>query len=44
MLPLVLRNIDFPFVQNSHLDNTDVVVAESTPQGLVCRSWGEVNF
>ena len=44
MLPLILRNIDFPFVQNSHVHNTDVIVAESTPEGLVCRSWGEVKL
>lgn len=41
MLPLVLRNIDFAFVLERGMDHASAVVAELTPEGLLCSSWGE---
>jgi probable phosphoglycerate mutase len=44
MLPLVLVNIDYSFVQNRPLHHTDVIITESTARGLVCRQWGEISL
>jgi broad specificity phosphatase PhoE len=41
MLPLILRNIDFEFSRQHHIPNTGVISAELTPDGLVCRQWGD---
>jgi probable phosphoglycerate mutase len=41
MLPLVLNNVDFQFVMNHPMANTTAVIAQATPQGLVCLTWGE---
>lgn len=39
MLPVVLQNIDHRFTMQHQLGNTDYVVAEAGPNGLVCREW-----
>jgi broad specificity phosphatase PhoE len=39
MLPLVLGNVDFDFVARQPFPNTGTVLAETSPQGLVCREW-----
>lgn len=40
MLPLVLRNVDPAFIQQQGgFAYTGVIVAEHTPQGLVCVEW-----
>lgn len=41
MLPLVLQNIDFRFSAEHGMSHTAAVVAELTPEGLVCLTWGE---
>jgi len=41
MLPLVLRNIDFRFSVQHGMSHTTAIVAELTPEGLVCLTWGE---
>jgi 2,3-bisphosphoglycerate-dependent phosphoglycerate mutase len=41
MLPLVLNNVDFQFVRDHPMDHTTAVIAQATPQGLVCLTWGE---
>jgi broad specificity phosphatase PhoE len=41
MLPLVLRNIDFRFSVEHGMSHTAAIVAELTPEGLVCLAWGE---
>jgi 2,3-bisphosphoglycerate-dependent phosphoglycerate mutase len=38
-LPFVLNNINHAFALQQPFENTAVVVAESTPNGLVCHSW-----
>ncbi len=44
MLPLVLKNLSYEFVRHASLGNTDAVIAEQRPEGLVCLSWGDVKF
>lgn len=44
MLPLVLGNIDFPFVLTHGMGHADMVVAELTVNGLTCLAWGELSF
>jgi broad specificity phosphatase PhoE len=44
MLPLVLDNIDFPFVLAHGMGHADVVVAELTANGLTCLAWGDLPF
>ncbi|MCJ7770655.1 histidine phosphatase family protein [Candidatus Bathyarchaeota archaeon] len=39
MLPLILENISFGFPFKHPIGNTDVVIAESSGQSLVCVSW-----
>ena len=39
VLPIVLRNIDHAFTFTQPLGNSAIVIAESTPDGLICRSW-----
>jgi probable phosphoglycerate mutase len=39
MLPLVLVNVDFEFASHQPFPNTGYVLAESSPQGLICREW-----
>ena len=39
MLPLVFTNIDQPFVANHSIDNARYALAETTPDGLMCRNW-----
>jgi probable phosphoglycerate mutase len=39
LLPTVLTNVDHAFGYSHHLANTDIVVAETRPTGLVCVSW-----
>ena len=43
-LPFVLKNIDSAFAFSHLLNNTGVVVAESTPDGLMCRAWADQTF
>jgi probable phosphoglycerate mutase len=40
MLPLVLVNIDKEFVRLYGIGHTECVVAEQSPNGLVCVQWG----
>ena len=43
MLPLACVNIDHARVKGLPLHNTDCVIAEARPEGLVCLEWaGEV--
>lgn len=42
MLPLVIRNIDFRFSVEHALSHTAAIVAERTPTGLVCLTWGDI--
>lgn len=44
MLPLVLCNLDFSFAYQHNLANTATVSAEITPDGLVCRQWGDIKL
>lgn len=44
MLPLILRNIDFDFSRQHHIPNTAMIIAELTPEGLVCRQWGDIEL
>ena len=39
MLPLVLVNVDFEFASHQPFPNTGTVLAETSPQGLVCSEW-----
>ncbi len=39
ILPLVLNNISFDEIYNLPFPNTGYVLAESTPEGLVCKEW-----
>ena len=41
MLPLVIRNIDYAFIQAHGIDHATTIVVEPGPGGLVCRSWGQ---
>jgi hypothetical protein len=41
MLPLVLANVDHAFAIAHGMGNTEYVLAEHTPQGLVCLQWGQ---
>ena len=43
-LPFVLTNVDRTFTLTQNFDNTAVVMAEITPEGLVCRSWFDQIF
>jgi probable phosphoglycerate mutase len=39
-LPILLTNVDHAFAyEHIHFGNTEMVIAESTPGGWVCRSW-----
>lgn len=42
MLPLVLTNIDVPFVVEHGISHTSPIVAQATPAGLMCSHWGEI--
>lgn len=44
MLPFVLSNLDLRFAAEHHLNNAALVVAETSPAGLTCLSWGETVF
>jgi hypothetical protein len=44
MLPLVLCNIDFDFSRQHPMPNTVIISAEYTPQGMLCRHWGEMKL
>jgi 2,3-bisphosphoglycerate-dependent phosphoglycerate mutase len=44
MLPLIMMNIDHRSDFLWHLKNTHLVVAELRPEGLICLSWGDVQF
>ena len=39
ILPLVLANIDFQFTLTHPISNTGIIIAESSPDGLVCTTW-----
>jgi probable phosphoglycerate mutase len=39
MLPLVLNNVDHEFASRQQIPNTGYVLAETSPQRLVCREW-----
>ena len=39
MLPLVLDNVDHEFASRQQIPNTGYGLAETSPQGLVCREW-----
>jgi broad specificity phosphatase PhoE len=39
MLPLVLANVGSGMVHRRPIGNTDVVLAEPAPEGLVCLEW-----
>jgi broad specificity phosphatase PhoE len=39
VLPTMLTNIDHVFAYRHHLGNTDVIIAEARPEGLVCLAW-----
>lgn len=39
MLPLILPNIDYGFIQQHPFDNTAYALAEAGPAGLRCREW-----
>jgi broad specificity phosphatase PhoE len=41
MLPLILLNIDYGFIEQHGIDHTMPIVVEPGPDGLVCRSWGK---
>ena len=38
-LPTLLKNVDHKFALTHPFENADIVIAESTPDGLVCSSW-----
>jgi broad specificity phosphatase PhoE len=42
MLPLILTNIDFPFVAEQGISHTDCITAELHPDGFRCFQWGEI--
>ncbi|MHB1354449.1 MAG: histidine phosphatase family protein [Anaerolineae bacterium] len=44
MLPFVLSNIDISFTAAHGLNNSAMVVAETSPAGLICLSWGDSVF
>jgi probable phosphoglycerate mutase len=43
-LPFVLRNVDFAFAVTHGLNYTQVVIAETRPEGLTCLAWGDTLF
>ena len=43
MLPVVLINIDHTFSTSHGMDNTEYVLAQQGPNGLVCLHWGQMN-
>lgn len=44
MLPLVLSNIDYEFVDAHGIGHTECVIAELHGDEFICRQWGEVKF
>ena len=42
MLPQVLVNIDYRFIEINGIDHTMPIVVEPGPDGLICRSWGKI--
>lgn len=44
MLPLILTNIDVPFVTQHPISHTDCIIAELQPNGLQCLQWGEIQL
>ena len=44
VLPTVLTNVDHAFAYTHHLGNTDIIIVETRPQGMVCVSWCGIVF
>lgn len=44
MLPLVLTNVDRPFVKAHGIGHTECVIAEHGSDGLICLQWGTSTF
>ncbi len=44
VLPLLFQNVTFDFVQQHGLDECDIVVGRSGPDGMLCLSWGETQL
>jgi len=43
MLPLILTNIDLPFVAAQGISHTDCIIAEPLLDGFRCLQWGEIH-
>ena len=42
-LPMVLKNVDRAFVSaHLHIGNTEAIIAETRPEGLVCLTWCDI--
>ncbi|MFM7449308.1 MAG: histidine phosphatase family protein [Leptolyngbyaceae cyanobacterium] len=44
MLPLILTNIEPPFVIAQGISHTDCIIAELQPDGFRCLQWGEIHL
>ena len=42
VLPILLKNIDHAFAYTHHLGDTDAVITEARPEGLVCLAWCDI--
>jgi len=42
VLPILLKNIDHAFATTHHLGNTDAIIIEARPEGLVCLAWCDI--
>jgi broad specificity phosphatase PhoE len=44
MLPLILTNIEDPFVPAQGISHTDCIITEPQPDGFKCLQWGKIHL
>jgi len=44
MLPEIFSNIDHAFVRSHGIGHTQCIIAEQSPDGLLCSQWGDIKL